>query len=58
MKRILIVACFIGANNLSAQQPYSLKSCIEIGLEQNYDIRMVRNALQISKNNPATANAG
>lgn len=58
MKRILIVACFIGANNLSAQQPYSLKSCIEIGLEQNYDIRMVRNEEQISKNNATIANAG
>ena len=58
MKRILIVACFIGANTLSAQQPYSLKSCIEIGLEQNYDIRMVRNEEQISKNNATIANAG
>lgn len=58
MKRILIVACFIGAYNLSAQQPYSLKSCIEIGLEQNYDIRMVRNEEQISKNNATIANAG
>ena len=58
MKRILIVACFIGANNLSAQQPYSLKSCIEIGLEQNYNIRMVRNEEQISKNNATIANAG
>ena len=58
MKRILIVACFIGANTLSAQQSYSLKSCIEIGLEQNYDIRMVRNEEQISKNNATIANAG
>ena len=58
MKRILIVACFIGSNTLSAQQPYSLKSCIEIGLEQNYDIRMVRNEEQISKNNATIANAG
>jgi outer membrane protein TolC len=58
MKRILIAAYIIGANNLSAQQPYSLKSCIEIGLEQNYDIRMVRNEEQISKNNATIANAG
>lgn len=51
-----IVCC--AAGNLHAQQHYTLKSCLEIGLERNYSIRMVRNEEQISKNNATIANAG
>ena len=51
-----IVCC--AAGNLHAQQHYTLKSCLEIGLEKNYSIRMVRNEEQISKNNATIANAG
>ena len=52
----IIVCC--AAGNLSAQQHYTLKSCLETGLEKNYSIRMVRNEEQISKNNATVANAG
>ena len=41
-----------------AQQHYTLKSCLEIGLEKNYSLRIVRNEEQISKNNATIANAG
>ena len=52
----IILCC--AAGNLSAQQHYTLKSCLETGLEKNYSIRMVRNEEQISKNNATIANAG
>lgn len=41
-----------------AQQVYSLKQCIETGLERNYSIRIVRNEQQIDKNNATPGNAG
>ena len=51
-----IICCASG--NLYAQQHYTLKSCLETGLEKNYSIRMVRNEEQVSKNNATIANAG
>ena len=59
MKKLIIatiVCC--AAGTLSAQQHYTLKSCLETGLEKNYSIRMVRNEEQISKNNATLGNAG
>ena len=52
----IIICCASG--NLYAQQNYTLKSCLETGLEKNYSIRMVRNEEQVSKNNATIANAG
>lgn len=51
----IIICC--AAGSLSAQH-YTLKSCLETGLEKNYSIRMVRNEEQISKNNATLGNAG
>ena len=51
-----IVCC--ATTNVLAQQQYTLKSCLEIGLEKNYSLRIVRNEEQISKNNATIANAG
>ena len=51
-----IICCASGS--LNAQQHYTLKSCLETGLEKNYSIRMVRNEEEISKNNATIANAG
>jgi outer membrane protein TolC len=39
-------------------QSYDLQRCLEIGLERNYDIRIVRNDEQIAKNNVTIGNAG
>lgn len=60
MKRIyiVIIAALMGCGSLSAQDVYSLKRCIEIGLEQNYSIRIIRNEQQISSNNATLGNAG
>ncbi|GHU91095.1 membrane protein [Bacteroidia bacterium] len=43
---------------MSAQEILDLKHCLEIGLKQNYDIRIVRNEQKISDNNYTTGNAG
>ena len=44
---------------LQAQtQSYTLKSCLETGLENNYSLRIVRNEEQIDKNNATRGNAG
>ena len=47
-------ALFIGAQ----EQVYTLSRCIEIGLENNYSLRITRNEELISKNNATLANAG
>ena len=59
MKKIIIaiIAC-CASGNLIAQQHFTLKSCLEIGLEKNYSLRIVRNEEQVSKNNATLGNAG
>jgi outer membrane protein TolC len=43
----------------SAQQPVmDLQECLKIGLENNYDLRIVRNEEQIARNNVTPGNAG
>ena len=39
-------------------QSYTLKSCLELGLERNYSVRISRNDEAISRNNATRANAG
>ena len=59
MKKIIITLLLgMTIQGIAAQQPYTLKSCLETGLEQNYSIRMVRNEELVSKNNATLANAG
>lgn len=43
---------------MCAQQLFDLRSCLEIGLENNYSIRISRNDEEITKNNVTLANAG
>lgn len=60
MKRyfILMILALSASFLVKAQKVYSLKQCIETGLEQNYSIRIVRNEQQISNNNATRGNAG
>lgn len=44
--------------SMDAQRVFSLKECIETGLERNYAIRIIRNEQQISDNNATPGNAG
>ena len=53
----LIIACTL-AGTIRAQHPATLKECLEIGLENNYSVRIVQNNQQVSDNNATRANAG
>jgi Outer membrane protein len=54
---ILILICLPGT--VSAQpHVFDLKSCLQIGLANNYSIRISRNEEEVSKNNVTLANAG
>lgn len=50
---LILLSC-----SVYGQDVYDLKRCIEIGLQQNYDIRIIRNEQLISDNNTTLANAG
>jgi outer membrane protein, adhesin transport system len=41
-----------------AQQPMSLNECIQLGIENNFQIQIVRNNQQIAANNVTAGNAG
>lgn len=52
MRRFLSLTwALCGLSVLSAQTPYTLKSCLETGLERNYSIRIARNDERISSSN-------
>ena len=68
MKKAFLAALLLGIgsaagaqeapSNREASTPLSLRRCLEIGLEQNYDVRIVRNDERISDNNATAGNAG
>lgn len=60
MIRKYIIASLIVCTSafVNGQEIYSLKKCIETGLEKNYSIRIVKNEQQKSKNNATPGNAG
>ena len=62
MKRTIlsVIAILCTAFALQAQSvpTYTLKSCLELGLQNNYSLRITRNDEQVSKNNATLGNAG
>ncbi|MBQ8672931.1 MAG: TolC family protein [Bacteroides sp.] len=59
MKRILSLLTLLCALfTAHAQQVYTLKSCLELGLQNNYALRIVRNEEKVAHNNATPANAG
>ena len=52
---LLLIAC---ATNAMAQKRLSLQECLELGLQQNYDLLITRNKQQIADNNASLGNAG
>ncbi|MDR1585594.1 MAG: TolC family protein [Prevotellaceae bacterium] len=57
-KQFAFSVLFILPFSVYAQEIYDLKRCLVLGLEQNYGIRITRNAQQISDNNASIGNAG
>lgn len=57
-KIYILLALGLVFMGVRGQQVFSLKQCIETGLERNYSIRIVRNEQQIDKNNATPGNAG
>ncbi|MDR1718582.1 MAG: TolC family protein [Dysgonamonadaceae bacterium] len=55
---LYFAALFCFGFSLSAQKILDLKKCLEIGMEQNYDIRLIRIEQQLSDNNFTAGNAG
>lgn len=60
MKRIILSSALIFTvfATYAQEQVFTLSKCLEIGLENNYSLRITRNEEQISKNNVTLANAG
>ena len=62
MKRILlsfiIILSAVAALQAQPAATYTLKSCLETGLLNNYSLRITHNEEQISRNNATLANAG
>lgn len=62
MKRTILSLIMAGCASLALQaqapQTYTLKSCLEYGLQNNYSLRITRNEEQVSKNNATLGNAG
>lgn len=59
MKRTLFTLLLLaGLSTAAARQPFTLRKCLETGLEQNYDVQIVRNRERITDNDATAANAG
>ena len=52
---IIILSCY---TYVHSQETYTLKQCLETGLESNYSVQIVRNEEQITRNNAIPGNAG
>ena len=58
MKRITTILAVIATATTLNAQTYTLSRCLELGLENNYSLRITRNEEQIAHNNATLANAG
>lgn len=62
MKRIIlsiiVAGCALTMVQAQKAETYTLQSCLETGLENNYSLRITRNEEQVSKNNATLGNAG
>ncbi|MDR0836164.1 MAG: TolC family protein [Tannerella sp.] len=58
MKRIIFTILIINSFYAASQEIFTLKQCIETGLERNYSIRIIKNESQIASNNATIGNAG
>lgn len=58
MRKILILSFIINMLTLQAEEPATLRCFLQKGLEQNYQLRIVRNNQQIADQNFTPGNAG
>ncbi|MBP3420409.1 MAG: TolC family protein [Marinifilaceae bacterium] len=54
----LILGCVSSIVNAQTRQSYGLKECLDVGLQNNYSILIVKNKEQQSSNNVTLGNAG
>ena len=57
-KFIYISLCILSSVNIFGQNAVTLKECLELGLQSNYSLRIVRNEEQMATNDATWANAG
>ena len=55
--KILFILCF-STFTVTAQEVYDLRNCLETALDNNFNIRIVRNEQKIASNNATAGNAG
>lgn len=55
---VIVILCTAFALQAQPVPTYTLKSCLELGLQNNYSLRITRNEEQVSKNNATLGNAG
>src|SRR5690554_7929506 len=55
---LFVTTLLLTASNISAQTVLNLQECLQIGLENNYDLQITRNEELISDNNVTLGNAG
>lgn len=58
IRSLALGAALTAGVQTEAQQIYTLQSCLEEGLRNNYSLRIVRNDEQVAHNNATIANAG
>jgi outer membrane protein TolC len=55
---ILIVCLFLGFVNASAQDVLTKEEAVKIALKNNYDIQIIKNSVEVAKNNTSIINGG
>jgi outer membrane protein TolC len=58
IKNTILLACLTFPFLIHAQNTYTLKQCLEMGLDKNYEIQIIRNQQQILENDASAGNAG
>lgn len=58
MRRVILILTLMLPLAAAAQESLTLQECLRLGLERNYDIRLMRNEERIANNNATRGNAG
>ena len=58
IKYSLVLAVFCGVSLLNAQQLLTQDNAVKLALENNYDIKVAKNAIEVAENNTSILNSG